>query len=218
MKRPYTKLRLKAVTKRIKELWEEGKIRVPVHLCGGNEDQLVEIFKYIEDEDYVFSTHRNYYHYLLKGGCEKKLIAEMRQQPEGVCRGRAGSMCITDRSINFFSTAIVGGNCAPAIGVAWAIKHSGKKQTVWCFVGDGAVDTGHFWEAYRYAVYHKLPIQFVVENNDRSTTSSVQDRWGITEEKLNKELSLMDLGKSRLIVYSYEPDWPHVGSGTYVAF
>ncbi len=47
--------------------WEAGKVRGPIHLSGGNEDELIEIFKYIKPTDWVFSTWRSHYHALLHG-------------------------------------------------------------------------------------------------------------------------------------------------------
>ena len=67
----WTKTKLMNFEKSIADDFERGKINCPLHLCGGNEDQLIEIFKDIDEEDYVFSTHRNHYHYLLKGGSVK---------------------------------------------------------------------------------------------------------------------------------------------------
>jgi len=46
--------------------WEEGKIRGPIHLSNGNEEQLIEVFKRIKTTDWVFSTWRSHYHALLK--------------------------------------------------------------------------------------------------------------------------------------------------------
>ena len=51
----------------IKEIYEDGKITAPVHLSGGNEDQLIEIFKDVDKDDWVFSSWRNHYHALLHG-------------------------------------------------------------------------------------------------------------------------------------------------------
>ena len=53
---------------RIKQLWEEAKIHSPVHISGGNEEFLIRIFQEIKPGDYVFSSHRSHYHYLLAGG------------------------------------------------------------------------------------------------------------------------------------------------------
>jgi len=195
----------------LKELWEEGKIRCPLHLSGGNEDQLIEIFSHITKGDYVLSTHRNHYHALLHGVDQDYLRAEILRDPGGLCKSRSGSMCTCDNERRFYSTAIVGGSCALACGIGYSLKMKNSPLKVWAFIGDGAVDGGHFSSAYRYCVSNELPVTFVIEDNDRSTCTSVKERWG------NNELEVLD-GQKNIIYYRYEPTYPHVGSGTYVQF
>lgn len=189
-------------------LFEAGKIRAPLHLSGGNEDNLISIFKHIKKNDWVFSTHRNHYHYLLKGGDARKLIDEIQGKPTGICQGHARSMNVLDPKINFYSSAIVGGNCAPAVGVALAMKKGRKGAHVWCFVGDGAEDSGHFMEAVRFGLSRSLPLTFVVEDNDRSTDSTKKERWH----------GYQPVNARNIIRYSYERVYPHVGIGKHVTF
>ena len=184
--------------KEIAELWDAGKIKYPVHLSGGNEDELIEIFANIKKEDWVFSTHRNHYHYLLKGGSPAKLTGMIMQ---------GHSMHVMDKQCNFFASGIVAGCCAIAVGVAKAIK---DERHVWCFVGDGATDEGHFYEAVRYAYGCDLPITFIIEDNKRSVCTTLEQRYshytgcGIVNEKVQH--------------YLYTPTYPHVGTGKTVKF
>lgn len=199
----------------LKDLWEQGKIRVPVHFSGGNEDKLLEIFKEVHDGDYIFSSHRNHYHYYLSGGSVEDLVKELTGDMEvSRCRAKSGSMAYTDVSRHFYSTAIVAGSCAIATGVAWALKQKGSKAKVWCFIGDGAIDNGHFWEALQYAQGYDLPIVFVIEDNDRSTCSSVKDRLG--DQKLTARDMVMVSNKCWY--YYYKATFEHVGSSKYVQF
>ena len=201
---------------RVKDLWEAKQIKCPIHLSGGNEEQLIEVFKDIKKGDYVFSTHRNHYHYLLHGGNPDALLKEILRQDDGLCRGHSGSMCTADSSINFFSSAIVGGVCGIATGVAWAVKESDKETKVWCFIGDGAIDNGHFWEALQYAEGWDLPVTFVVEDNDRSTCTRIHERLGL-DIGVRYILTRMSLSK-KVKYYHYKSVYPHVGSGVYLQF
>lgn len=212
---------------RVKALWEAGQIKAPLHLCGGNEEQLIEIFKEVKPHDYVFSTHRNHYHALLHGVPPEALLAEICGHAWGTCMGKARSMGFIDAGRHFYSSAIVGGLAAVAVGTAWALRqqqladplaideHAATRH-VWCFVGDGALDGGHFWEALNYAIGNGLPVTFVIEDNDRATCSSKKDRGAWFGNYLARTLK-HNYG-AYVRQYSYEPTYPHVGSGTYVQF
>jgi TPP-dependent pyruvate/acetoin dehydrogenase alpha subunit len=235
----YTVEELIEFSKLVKSMWEAKQIKCPVHLCGGQEEQIIEVFKDIRPQDYVFASHRNYYAYLLKGGDKTKLLDEMMRLSSGVCGGRSGSMNTTDRAINFFSSAIVGGVCGPAVGVGWAIRQKKVRNLimpihddilyeegpddrhVYCFLGDGGLDGGHFWSALQYAEGWDLPVTFVIEDNDRSTDSSIKERFGRTLLELGLRTNLYVRGvwgNKYIKYYGYEPIYPHCGSGVYIQF
>ena len=69
----WTEKHLKDFEVDIRDNWEAGNIRGPVHLSGGNEKELIEIFQYVHPDDWVFSTWRSHYHALLHGVFHKKL-------------------------------------------------------------------------------------------------------------------------------------------------
>lgn len=203
----------------VAKLWEEGKINAPVHLSGGNEDELIGIFGGIRRHDYVFSGHRNHYHALLHNVPAGVLLQEILGDAEAVCKGRGRSMGFIAKDANFYSSAIVGGMCSPAVGVAWALKRKQEQDPlygdecdsrarVWCFVGDGAIDGGHFWEALNYSQGWDLPITFVVEDNNRATKTP----WEARNGRFVPEYS------SKVVYYRYVPTYPHCGIGKYVQF
>jgi len=154
-----TENELIAFEESIAEMFNTGKLQQVIHLSGGNEVQLIEIFRVIKPEDWVFSTWRSHYHYLLKGGSPDKL----RQM---IIDGR--SMHIMDKDLHFFSSSIVGGCPSIAVGVAAGLRRSGKSGRVYCFIGEGAEWQGSFYEAVRYADAHGLPIDFIIEDNGLS--------------------------------------------------
>lgn len=171
-----TKKQLIAFEEKLANLCKQGKIHVPVHLSGSIngrlEDHLITLFKHwIKPGDYVFSTHRNHYHYLLKGGKPHEIMHYIKNTD-------MGSMHIINPRLKFYSSAIVGGNVAIATGVAKALKMEKSKDKVFCFIGDGATDQGWFAEAVKYSITQELPILFVLEDNDRSVGTSKDERWG----------------------------------------
>jgi len=212
MREPWTPDRLIKFELKAKDLFEKGEINCPLHLSWGNEEQLITLFESITPNDWVISTHRNHYHYLLKGGSSKKLMDELLGKPSGICGGLGRSMHIFDKSINFISSGIVAGGCAIACGIAMAIKkeNKGKKTRpmVWVFIGDGAEDSGHFMEALRFSISRELPTTFIIEDNDLSIDSTKRDRWH----------NHSPIKSQRVIRYEYKRKWPHVGVGKFVSF
>lgn len=212
----YTADDLRSFESYIKDLFKQGLVNCPVHLSGGNEDQLIDIFKGIKPHDYVLSTHRNHYHYLLKGGCPYALVEEILGQSTGVCRGHGRSMHIYDPSINFYTSAIVGGHTGIATGLALGIQRKaeamGKKWNiphVYCFLGDGGEDTGAFMESQRYAESQGLPVSFIIEDNDLAVETSKKCRWGNYYNR--------NLFDSNVLRYEYKRTYPHVGIGKHVS-
>lgn len=169
MRKQWTPDELVAFSDRIKKHYTSKGIAAQFHLSGGNETDLIEIFKEIREDDYVLSHHRNHYHALLHGLPEESVA-------ERIINGR--SMFMYDRKRNFFCSAIIGGTPAIAVGIAWALKRKGSSQRVWCFVTDGIEDNGHLYEAIRYVDGWDLPCTFVIENNDKAVDASNEERWG----------------------------------------
>ena len=180
--------------------WEAGKIKGPVHLSGGNEEELIEIGKRIKETDWVFSTWRSHYHALIKGidpiWLEKEILA-----------GR--SITIVNKEHKFYSSAIVGSIIPIATGVAIANKRDGNDDKVWCFIGDMAFETGGFYEMHKYAVRYDLPIIFVVEDNGVSTNTPTEETWGGIKK---------DIPSEKVVWYNYKNKWPHYGTGQWIIF
>lgn len=171
-----------AFEERVRDEFSAGDLPFLIHLSGGNEAGLIELFKEVNPGDWIFSTHRSHYHYLLAGGSEEKLLEMIRA-------GR--SMFVFDEALHFFSSSVLGGCCGIAAGVAfsvWEDFHSEGSATpandpdfcprVWCFVGDGAEDNGHLYEAVLFVQGHGLPCTFVIEDNGFSVDSPTSERTG----------------------------------------
>ena len=179
--------------------WESGKVKGPIHLSGGNEDELIEIFKYVKKTDWVFSTWRSHYHALLKGVPSEWLEQE-------ILEGR--SITIVNQEQRFYSSAIVGAIIPIATGVALSNKRDNKDDKVWCFIGDMAFETGGFYEMHKYAQRYDLPIRFVVEDNGVSTNTPTEETWNGVKRKVPEDV----------IWYNYKKEWPHYGTGKWVIF
>lgn len=194
---PVTKSELIEFEDEIAALFNAGKIKSPVHLAGGNEDQLIDAFRDIEPDDYVFGTWRSHYHCLLKGVprelLKKKILA-----------GRSINLCFPEYRV--LCSAMVGGNAPIALGVAWAIKRNHGPEKVHCFLGDMGWETGIVRECTKYANGHSLPIRFIIEDNGKSVGTDTQEAWGT------------DYDDRYDLRYEYKLKWPHVGGGVWVQF
>lgn len=191
--------------KELAKEFDNGELPYLIHFCGGNEDTLIKIFKDINEEDYVFSTHRNHYHYLLKGGSPEVLKEKIHN---------GDSMYIFDRKLNFYSSSIVCATPTIATGVALALKKKGSNKKVYCFIGDGAEDEGHFFEALKYVFINDLPCIFIIEDNNRSVVANKEQRWGNKKNILKYENMIYFSFEEKVIRYRYEPTYPHGGSGS----
>lgn len=221
--KPRSELRdsLVSFESRVKDAFLAGQIRGPIHLSGGNEDQLIDIFSDIHPDDWVLSTWRNHYHALLKGIPEDWLFDE-------ILHGR--SMMIHSSEHRFLTSAIVGGTLPIAVGLGMGIIFSRGSNRVWVFVGDMAAETGNFCEAVKYAGHHNLPIIFVIEDNGLSTNTPTQEAWGVGDHAASKALlSVVEScymppsemafhHNAKVLHYRYKRRYPHVGVGEWVTF
>jgi pyruvate dehydrogenase E1 component alpha subunit len=196
-----------------------GKIRAPLHLSGGNEDQLIEVFSRVKPHDWVFSTWRSHYHALLHGVPREQLMAK-------ILKGESISINVPE--LRFYSSAICGGCLPIALGVAWSLKRNEPGVTdcgnirapyrathVWCFVGDMAAEMGCFHEAVKYAANHDLPVTFVVEDNQKCVNADTAELWG-NRSLVNRADRVPINGNVE--VYRYRLTWPHMGTGKFVQF
>ena len=163
-------LKIRIFEEKVAEIAANKEIQDPVHLYVGQEAIAASICINLNNDDYVFSTHRSHGLYIAKGGNIDKLMAEIYCRETGCSRGRGGSMHIIDREAGFMlSSPIVGGSIPIAVGAALAAKKKGKAQVSAAFFGDGATDEGVFYESLNFAIVNKLPMIFVCENNGFST-------------------------------------------------
>jgi pyruvate dehydrogenase E1 component alpha subunit len=186
----------------IGECFNNGMIKAPIHLYSGNEAKIIKIFEKIKDEDWIFCTWRSHYQCLLKGVPKDRL----RQD---ILDGNSITLCYPE--FNIYSSAIVTGSIPISVGVALDKKIKNESGHVWCFVGDMASETGAFFENWKYAVNHDLPITFIVEDNNKSVCTETRKVW-------NSEVLFFQEPRDKVIYYQYESIYPHAGSGKRIQF
>ncbi len=196
----------------IGSLFNEGKIKAPIHLYSGNEELMLEVFNDIDIEnDWVCCTWRNHYQGLLKN-----IPASLLE--EKIMQGKSMVMMLPE--YKFICSSIVGGIPSIAAGIALAEKLQGTSNRVWCWVGDMSAETGHFHEAYKYSLNHKLPITFIVEDNKKSVCTPTSDVWRRDLPYfLEQDYKGGILKQKNLYYYQYTNNkYPHAGAGKRVQF
>ena len=140
---------------------------------------------------------------MLKGVPENKVKEE-------ILSGRSISLCFPD--YNIYSSAMVGGSVPIAVGTALSLKLQNSKKKVFCFMGEMTSESGIVHECVKYSRNFKLPIHFIVEDNEKSVCTDTRKAWN--QKKLSYE------GKSDKYVtyYHYKLKYPHAGAGKRVQF
>nr|UAD87217.1 pyruvate dehydrogenase E1 component alpha subunit [Gracilaria pacifica] len=155
------------------QMYYRGKMFGFVHLYNGQEAVSTGIIQALKEDDYVCSTYRDHVHALSKGVPAKIVMAELFGKETGCSRGRGGSMHIFSAPHNFLGGfAFIGEGIPVAIGAAFqsiyrkqVLNDQQIMRVTVCFFGDGTSNNGQFFECLNMAVLWKLPVIFVVENN-----------------------------------------------------
>ena len=187
----------------IASVFNSGNIRAPIHLYSGNEKFLINFFKKIKRNDWVFCSWRSHYQCLLKGVPPKRLKKE-------IIEGKSISLCFPEYKI--YSSAIVGGSLPIAVGMAISLKRKKSKNKVFCFMGEMTSETGIAHETIKYSINKKLPIHFIVEDNKKSVCTDTRKTWS------QKKLTFERLRSKYITYYKYHLKYPHAGAGKRVQF
>ncbi len=171
----YQMLFIRRFEERVGEMYTRGKVGGYVHLNIGEEASIVGAYSALAARDVVFTSYREHGHALARGIEPRRVMAELFGKETGVSRGRGGSMHMMDRSKGFMGGwGIVGGHLPLAVGAAFAHKYRGGDGIVACFFGDGATNIGAFHESLNLAKIWRLPILFVLVNNQYGMGTAIE--------------------------------------------
>jgi pyruvate dehydrogenase E1 component alpha subunit len=150
------------------------------HLTIGQEATAAGACAVLSDKDKITSTHRGHGHSIAKGARVDRMMAEMFGKVTGYCKGKGGSMHITDLNRgNLGANGIVGGGIPIAVGSALTAQMKKLDYVTVSFFGDGATNEGSFHEAVNMASIWKLPVVFFCENNQYGMSSPVSEMINI---------------------------------------
>jgi pyruvate dehydrogenase E1 component alpha subunit len=157
------------------QLYTQQKFGGFCHLYIGQEAVLACLSTAMRKGDRIITAYRDHAHPLMLGTPAKEVMAELFGRITGSSKGKGGSMHFFDKERNLFGGhGIVGAQIAIGAGIAFADKYRGGDQVTFCFMGDGAARQGILHETFNMAMNWKLPVVFVIENNDYAMGTSVE--------------------------------------------
>lgn len=172
-----TMLRIRLTEEYIDNQYLDDEMKTPVHLYIGQEAIATGVCATLNNKDYIQSNHRSHGHYLAKGGDLKALVAELFCKATGCSGAFGGSMHLVDKSIGHLgSSAIVAGGISLGTGHGLAVKLGKQDAVSVVFLGDGASESGVFYESVNFAILKKLPVIYILENNLLSVCSHISKR------------------------------------------
>jgi pyruvate dehydrogenase E1 component alpha subunit len=167
---------------RAQEMYMKAKIGGFLHLAVGEEATIVGAASVLRDDDYLISTYREHGQTLARGTDPKAVMAELFGREDGTSRGRGGSMHLFDLERRFMGGyGIVGGNLPLAAGFALASDYRGEDSVTLCMFGDGASNQGTFGETMNISALWKLPVVFLVVNNQYGMGTALARHSAVTD-------------------------------------
>ena len=148
----------------------KGLIPGEMHISAGQEPAAVGVCAHLTTDDAVTATHRSHHLAIAHGVALRPLAAEIFGRETGLGKGRGGHMHLFDPATHFSSSGIIAEGMPTALGQAFAFRHAGNERIAVAVVGEGAANAGAFHESLNLAALWKLPVVFVIEDND----------WGIS--------------------------------------
>ena len=159
-------VRIRTFEQEAGKLAEDGKIPGALHLYVGQEAVAAGVMTHLSNDDWITSTHRGHGHLIAKGGEFGPMFAEIFGRSTGYCKGKGGSMHISNMKLGMLgANGIVGAGPPIAVGAAFTCKTKQAGNVAATFFGDGASNEGSVHEAANMAALFKLPIVLVCENN-----------------------------------------------------
>lgn len=157
------------------QLYGMGLIGGFCHLYIGQEAVVVGLEAAAEEGDKRLTSYRDHGHMLACGMDPKGVMAELTGRSGGYSKGKGGSMHMFSKEKHFYGGhGIVGAQVPIGAGLAFADKYLDNGRVTFTYFGDGAANQGQVYETFNMASLWKLPVIFVIENNQYAMGTSLQ--------------------------------------------
>src|SRR5579859_7426962 len=173
-------LLMRRLEESVYQKFHEAKIGGYLHRYDGMEALVAGVIPQLRlPGDYVLCTYRDHAHALACGTSPRAVMAELMGRATGCAGGKGGSMHLTDPDRGFLGgDGIVGGPVPISLGVGYALKYRGGDNLCVCYFGDGAMNQGGVHEAFNMVGLYKLPVLYLLENNQYAMGTSVERSTG----------------------------------------
>lgn len=160
--------------------YREGKMGGYLHRYDGQEALIAGLFPLLDlPGDKILCTYRDHAHALACGTDPKAVMAELMGRATGCALGKGGSMHLIDPDRGFLGgDGIVGGPVPISLGVGWALKYKNTRNVCVCYFGDGAMNQGGVHEAFNMVGLYKLPVLYILENNQYAMGTAISRSTG----------------------------------------
>lgn len=175
-------LRIRRFEEKAGQLYGMGLIGGFCHLYIGQEAIAVGMQSVMINGDQIITTYRDHGLMLSSGSDPKVIYAELMGRSTGCSKGKGGSMHMFDTAKHFYGGhGIVGAPVPLGTGIAFANQYRGNNNVCMTYFGDGAANQGQVYEAFNMAALWKLPVLYIIENNEYAMGTSVKRSSFTTE-------------------------------------
>lgn len=152
------------------------------HLYIGQEGVIAGVDLAKNQDDSTITSYRDHGHIIVSGMDPKYVMAELTGRASGCSKGKGGSMHMFNKKGKFYGGhGIVGAQVPLGTGIAFAEKYNNTNNVCFTFLGDGAVNQGQVYEAFNMAALWKLPVVYIIENNEYSMGTSLERSTSMTQ-------------------------------------
>lgn len=175
-------LTMRKMEEKAGQLYVQQKFGGFCHLYIGQEAVVAGTVSAAKEGDKHITAYRDHAHPIAVGIHPKYMMAELYGKTTGLSKGKGGSMHMFAKDKNLMGGhGIVGAQIPLGAGIAFAEQYNGTDNVVYCSMGDGAVRQGAFHETFNMAMFWKLPVVFIIENNNYAMGTSVDRTSNVTD-------------------------------------
>ena len=180
---------MRKVEERVGHLYIQQKFGGFCHLYIGQEAIVAGTASACKKEDKHITAYRDHAHPIALGVHPKYMVAELYGKKTGMSKGKGGSMHMFSKEVNLMGGhGIVGAQIPMGAGIAFADHYKGNKAVTYCSFGDGAARQGALHETFNMAMMWKIPVIFIIENNNYAMGTSVKRTTNVED--------MSEIGKS----------------------